>query len=214
MRKTNTLLIIALALAMVASLALNQVNTVSAQGNPPVGVVIAYTPGQSITIVDQQGVQHEYQLSSSLMILPPGRADQLAVGSFVTVIASASAANGTPVAMGIVVHPQVPPGWNVSISPTAVGTETPGPTSTPTAVGTVSETSTPTTVETMTPTATATVSTTETATSTATAIGTETATSTPTSTPTATTTGSGTTITTNAVIEWLRALFRQLLTHS
>ena len=35
---------------------------------------------------------------------------------------------------------------------------------------------------------------------------------TPTSTPTGTATVGGTTITTNAVIEWLRALFRQLLT--
>lgn len=210
MRKTNIVLIIALALAMVASLALNRVNTVAAQGNEPVGVVIAYTLGQNITIVDHEGVQHQYQLSSSLMILPPGRSNTLAVGSFVTVIAPASSGNGTPVAVGIVVHPHVPPGWNVSISPTAVDTETPQATSTPTAVGTESETSTPTAVETSTPTETPIVGTTETATPTSTPVGTETAASTATATPT----GGATTINTNAIVEWLRALFHQLLTQS
>lgn len=210
MRKTNILLTVALALAMVASLALNRVNTASAQGLEHVGVVVAYSPGQSITIADQQGVQHQYQLSSSLKILPPGRENSLVVGSFVTVIAPANAGNGTPLAMGIVIHPHIPPGWNVSISPTAVGTETPGATSTPTAVGTVSTTSTPTAVETSTATATPPLSMTETSTATAaeTAIGTST------STLTATPTSAGATVTTNAVIEWLRALFRQLLTQS
>ena len=209
MRRRNTMLIIALALAAVASLALHQVNVVSAQGNEPVGVVMAYTPGQSITIVDHEGTQHQYQLSSSLMILPPGRASSLVVGSFVTVIAPASSGNGTPIAMGIVVHPQVPPGWNVqAMSPTAVPMETLVRTSTATSTATLLETSTPTPTGTLTETPTPNGTATETTTPTVIGTTTETA------TPIATQTGSGTAITTNAVIEWLRALFRALLTHS
>ena len=53
MRKKNVLWIIALTLVLAASLTLGQVNTVSAQNFPPVGVVVDYDPGQSITIVDQ-----------------------------------------------------------------------------------------------------------------------------------------------------------------
>jgi hypothetical protein len=82
MRKINLLLIITLTLAIVASVTLRQVGTASAQAVPPVGVVVAYVPAQSITIVDQQSTQHEYLLSTSVRILPPGGARSLGVGSF------------------------------------------------------------------------------------------------------------------------------------
>jgi hypothetical protein len=207
MRKTNVLLIIALALALLASVAWN--STASAQMNQPVGVVVAYVPGQSITIVDQQGNQSEYTLDPSLKILPPGRAESLAVGSFVTVIAPASVSNGKQTAVGIVVHPQIPNGWNISaLSATPFATQTaPGPvgSETPTVTGTL-PTETPTAPVTETPTTfvieTATI--------------TETATVTPpgfmTDTPTFTPTPSGgTALTDNTFIEWLRSLFRQVL---
>ena len=205
MRKTNVLLIIALALALLASVALNQNSTASAQEVPPVGVVVAYDPGQSITIVDQSGNQHEYLISSSLKILPPGRADSLAVGSFVTIIAPASLDKGKQTAVGIVVHPHVPNGWNVpSGSATPFPTNTSDGTFTPTPTGTLPATETATATATGTPLATGT------STATATAVGTSTDTPTPTATPTA---GGGTTPTANSFIEWLRSLFRQILTN-
>jgi hypothetical protein len=201
MRKTNVLLIIAVALALLVSVTLNQVSRVSAQGVPPVGVVTAYVPGQSITIVDQSGTQHEYMISSSLKILPPGRANSLTVGSFVTIIAPASLGDEKQTAVGIVVHPHVPNGWN---APAASAT----PFFTGTPVG--SETATPTGTVITTETATATAAPPSTETPSATAIGTFTETPTPTASPTGGTTG--TPQTSNTLIEWLRSLFRQILT--
>lgn len=193
MRKINLLLIIALTLAMVASVTLNQINTVSAQGLEPVGVVVAYIPGQSITVMDQSGAQHEYSISPYVRILPPPRANMLRVGSFVTIIAPASLANGKQTAVGIVVHPQVPPGWKVqSLSATPLPTNQAAATATATPTGTLLATATPTGM------------------ATATAIGTSTDIPTATATPT----GGGTTINTNALIDWLRALLRQLLASS
>jgi hypothetical protein len=233
MRKPNILLIIALAAAMLASFTIGQVGNVSAQEVPPTGVVIDYMPGQSITIVDQNGMQHQYMISDSVKILPPVRSNSLAVGSFVTIIAPASLSQGKEIAVGIVVHPQIPPGWNVpSLSPTPVVTSTLVETSTalPTDTLPASETATETLIGTQIATDTATATETQVATDTATATetptGTElatdtaTATETPTSvetatdTPTATATpvGGGTDATTNALIEWLRSLFQQILT--
>ena len=208
MHKTSVLLIMALALALLASLTMNEANTASAQGSPAVGVVIAYVPGQSITIVNQHGEQLEFTLSPSLKILPPKRADSLGVGSFVTIIAPGSFGNGKQTALGIVVHPHVPNGWNVPvISATPLPTDTPVATFTPTATGTSLATDTPTTTATTTATATLTATATSTATTTVTA--------TSTATPTATPAGGGTTtFTTNQLIEWLRTLFQQLLTNS
>jgi hypothetical protein len=208
MRKTNLLLIIALAVALMASALLNHVHTASAQQVPPTGIVVAYTPGQSITIVDQQGVQHEYLLSTTLKILPPGQANSIAVGSFVTIIAPASLGNGKETAVGIVIHPNIPNGWNVpSLSATPLATNTPMATTsaTPTTTGTQLATETTT--------ATATVSGTPFATETGTATETPTAIGTFTETPTATPTpvGGGTTATANSFFEWLRSLLRTVL---
>jgi hypothetical protein len=223
MRKLNILWIIALAAAMFASFSFGQVGTVSAQEVPPTGVVVDYLPGQSITIVDQGGTQHQYTISSTVKILPPVRANALAVGSFVTIIAPASLSQGKQTAVGIVVHPHVPPGWNVpSMSATApmtstvVETFTASPTGTLLATHTATATETPTGTQLATDTATATETATATqlATDTATATETPTTVETPTDTPTATATpmGGGTTISTNALIEWLRSLFQQILT--
>ena len=216
MRKFKILLVITMAAALLANFALTQVGTVSAQEVPPVGVVVDYLPGQSITIVDQSGTQHQYIISSTVKILPPASANSLAVGSFVTIIAPASLNQGKQIAVGIVVHPHIPNGWNVpslSATPatsTAVETFTAIPTGTAQATDTPGATATGTQLATDTATATATE--TELAADTATA--TPVAMETPTDTPTATATplGGGTATSNNALIEWLRSLFQQLLT--
>lgn len=219
MRKLSILLFIALAAALLASFTLNQVGTVSAQEVPPTGVVVDYLPGQTITIMDQSGTQHQYTISSTVKILPPVRANALAVGSFVTVIAPASLSQGKQMAVGIVVHPQIPPGWNVpsmSATPpmttTALETFTASPTglATETATATETPTGTPLATDTATETATGAQLATDTATATETPVAVGTITNTPTAT--ATPIGGGTTTTTNALIEWLRALFQQILT--
>ena len=211
MRKLKILLVITMAAALLANFAVTQVGTVSAQEVPPVGVVVDYLPGQSITIVDQSGTQHQYMISSTVKILPPVSANSLAAGSFVTIIAPASLNQGKQIAVGIVVHPHIPNGWNVPalsatpVTSTAVETFTAIPTGTAQATDTPGATATGTQLAT------------ETATATETELATDTATATPatpTDTPTATATplGGGTAISSNALIEWLRSLFQQLLT--
>ena len=210
MRKASLLLVIAVALAMFASLTMNQVNTASAKQVPAVGVVVAYIPGESITIVNPHGEQLEYTLSPSVKILPPKRADSLGVGSFVTIIAPASFGDGKQTAVGIVVHPHVPNGWKVPVA-----SATPLPTNTPLATFTATPTGTSTTTATATSTATDTPTTTPTTTTeTPTTTATVTATATSTATPTVTPVGGATTLTTSSFIEWLRTLFQQLLTNS
>jgi hypothetical protein len=169
--------------------------------------VVDYLPGQSITIMDQNGTQHQYTISSTVKILPPVRAGNLAVGSFVTIIAPASLSHGKEMAVGIVVHPQVPNGWNVpSLSATPPATATAIETLTATVTGTVPDTET----------ATATALDTATATATGTQLATDTATATSTDTPTATATatpvGGGTTASADTFIAWLQSLFQQFLT--
>ena len=200
MRKFNLCMIIALAVAVLASLTFSQVSSAAAQQEPPVGVVIAYTPGQSITIVDQRGTEHQYTISTNLKILPPGRANSLAVGSFVTIIAPASLNQGKQTAVGIVVHPNIPNGWNVpsaAATPLAPDTPTPIGTSSATETAPVTVTGTQLATETMT----------ETATATPILEGT------PSETPTATPTppGGTATATTEGFVEWLRSLFSQIL---
>ena len=206
MRKTKLLLIIALAFALLASVTLNQVNPASAQEVPPTGIVVAYVPGQSITVVDQQRVQHQYVLSTTLKILPPGQANSLGVGSFVTIIAPASLGNGKETAVGIVIHPNVPNGWNVpALSATPLATNSPMATdsATATVTGTALATETATATVTGTPLATET----STATETPTAIGTST--ETPTATPTPM--GTSTAVSANSFFQWLRSLLQTVL---
>jgi len=73
-----------------------------------VGTVTAYSAGASITIQAKDGKTYTFALSSDTKILPAKRAGQLAVGSFVTIIAPRDVPDGTAVAKGIVVHPVKP----------------------------------------------------------------------------------------------------------
>lgn len=185
MYKLNIMLVFALAIAVIAHVAnpmigsaapagLKLGNNIEAQGNSHVGVVIAYTAGQSITIMDRDGNQFTFELAPSLKIVPPQRASALAPGAYVTIIAPNNVPGGKQIAVGIVIHPGIPEGF-----PMPSQTSTPLPT--PTAITTGTATSTETPVDTPTPTGTITV--TETLTETPTAIGAPTETTTPTATP-------------------------------
>lgn len=196
MRKLNILMIVALAIAVLGTMAFTQIGEASNQDAGVVGVVVAYVPGQSITVVDQNGSQHEFQLSSSLKILPPKQPSEIALGSFVTIIAPNSISSGKQVAVGIVIHPKVPDGWKLPDSKkNVVETGTAVPTK-DLATGTLA-TSEPTKEMT-----------TETATATPTAIGTIKETATPTATPLG---GTAKTPTNESFIQWLTSLIRQAL---
>jgi len=70
-----------------------------------VGIVIAYSPGESITIRAHDGINYTFQLTADTKILPAERAGQLAIESLVTLIAPRDFTSTTPIAKGIVVHP-------------------------------------------------------------------------------------------------------------
>lgn len=89
-----------------------------------VGSVTDYTAGQSITIVDRQGNQFTFDLSSPLRIVPAHRADLLGVGAYVTVIAPNNVVNGKHIAVGIVIHRGAPHSFAGPSGPT---TPTPSP---------------------------------------------------------------------------------------
>ena len=98
-----------------------------------VGLVVAYHPGDSITIVDRQGTDYTFQLDSPLRIVPASRANRLRPGAFVTVIAPNNVPDGKHTAVGIVIHPNVPPGFPVPPTPSTPEPPTPpGPTEPPT----------------------------------------------------------------------------------
>jgi len=207
MRKINTTLMVVVVVALLASLAVHQIDSVSAQTNEPVGIVVEYMPEQSITIVDQSGNQHYYMLSASLKILPAGKARELTVGSFVTIIAPASLSAGKETAVGIVIHPHVPNGWKVpvfSATPLSTATSPSVETATSTATGEL-PTESPTGTITDTPVVMETVTVTETSTATPEVILTETPTA------TAVTIDGSTSVTENAFVEWLRQLLQQVL---
>lgn len=70
-----------------------------------VGIVTAYTLGASISIRAHDGNTYTFALSADTKILPAGRADQLAIGALVTIIAPRNPAVQGLTASGIVVHP-------------------------------------------------------------------------------------------------------------
>ena len=190
MRRIRVFLTMVSTLVLMAGVAFGQINDVSAQKEGPVGIVVAYVPGQSITIMDQQGAQSEFVLDPALKIVPPGSENSLAVGSFVTVIAPASLDKGKQIAVGLVIHPKVPDGWKPSDpsdkdllpSATPVVKNTAGPTdSAVTATPKVSETPTPAEIPTATP------------------------------TPAPNAKENGTAAKSNSFIEWLKSLFREVL---
>jgi hypothetical protein len=116
MRKNKILLVAALAVALLANLVLAQASPASAQDVQLVGLVVDYVPGQSITIVGQDGIQYQFELTSLLKILPPELADTLKVGSYVTIIAPNKLPDGKNIATGIVVHPKIPDGFPTKIA--------------------------------------------------------------------------------------------------
>ena len=71
-----------------------------------VGWVTAYTPGNSITIQAHDGNTYTFAIAEDVKILPADRADELAVGSRVTIIAPRNPATPQGTANGIVIHPQ------------------------------------------------------------------------------------------------------------
>jgi hypothetical protein len=70
-----------------------------------VGEVTAYAPGVSITVEDKQGTT-TFDLAPDAKILPADRADQLGVGSRVTIICPRDPSGSSLLAIGIVVHPE------------------------------------------------------------------------------------------------------------
>jgi hypothetical protein len=69
-----------------------------------VGVVTAYTPGNSITIQAKDGGTTQFSLNADTKILPKKRAESLAVGDSVTIISRRNLTGGTPAAQGVVIH--------------------------------------------------------------------------------------------------------------
>ncbi|MHB0965860.1 MAG: hypothetical protein ACYC36_05330 [Bellilinea sp.] len=145
-----------------------------------VGVVTAYTAGESITILARDGQEYTFELSETTKILPEERVDLLVVGAKVTIISRRDPTGGPLAAQGIVVHPAEDEDDDEEGTPTATFTAT--PTSTPSFTPTATPTNTPTNTPTETPTETPT----DTPTSTPTDTPTDTPTNTPTFTPTAT----------------------------
>ena len=121
-----------------------------------VGWVMAYTPGSSITVQDQKGNVETFTLSANVMIVPPPRAGNLAVGTRVSILARRDPSTHGWMVFGIVVLPpesaasKAPPTFTPTPLPT--NTATPTSTSTPTEVPTNTPTETPTMTATSTPT--------------------------------------------------------------
>lgn len=88
---------------------LTALHVVATPGKPAkvhrVGTVAAYSAGSSITVQDKDGNTSTFALTADAKILPAERADQLAVGSRVTIIAPRNVTDGPLTAAGIVVHP-------------------------------------------------------------------------------------------------------------
>ena len=118
-----------------------------------VGIVTAYTPGVSITVQDKDG-SSTFLITPDTKILPKGRADQLAVGSRVTIIAPRDVTGGPLTAQGIVVHPQGTAATVTAAANTATPSATPTNTATPTDTATSTSTATPSDTATATSTAT------------------------------------------------------------
>ena len=116
-----------------------------------VGVVTAYTPGVSITVMDKDGQSSTFLLTPDTKILPPGRASQLGVGSRVTIISRRDPTGGPLTAQGIVVHPAESEAEATATGTPATATATATATSTPTATDTPTATATETATATATP---------------------------------------------------------------
>ncbi len=112
-----------------------------------VGWVLNYQPGVSITIQDKFGNLSSFALTSETRILPRPRANELMVGSLVTILARRDPRTHGWIAFGIVVHPA-----GTGPQQPATPTMTPAPSDTPTSTATETSTATPTDTPTSTPT--------------------------------------------------------------
>ena len=133
-----------------------------------VGIVTAYTPGVSITVLAKDGQSSTFLVTPETKILPAERASQLQIGSRVTIISRRDVTGGPLTAQGIVVHPQSSAATATATGPTATASasatptvtatdiETSAPTDTATSTGTATQTETPNPAPTDTATATST----------------------------------------------------------
>lgn len=130
MRKYILFATSALAIFLMAATVLAQTQSVSAASEGQhEGLVVAYTEGESLTIVDGSGVESVFALASTLKIVPPEDAGRLAVGVYVTVYVSES--EGSLVVQAIVIHAQPPVGFPL-LTPLPTQPKDPNlPTSTP-----------------------------------------------------------------------------------
>ena len=101
-----------------------------------VGVVTEYAEGVSITIESKDGELYTFLIGEDFKILPEERAEELAVGRRVTIIARRDPSGGPLTAQGIVIHPEL------EATETAE-TLTPIPSDTPAAPPEVTETPAP-----------------------------------------------------------------------
>ena len=199
MKKITLFVLAVFVLAALANIASVSASPTADSGR--VGLVTAYMPGESITIMDKNGDELTFELASDLKIVPKHRADMLAVGAYVTVVTPNNGENGKNIVVQIVIHPQAPAGFPI---PTATATVVPPDTAAPTE--TVTETAVPSETATEVPTETATVTETTTAEP-----------GTPTATPTATEEIAGTSTQADAeaavtsFVNWLASFFRQFL---
>jgi hypothetical protein len=192
MRKISIFVTAAVVFSLLAMAFVSQPRSaMAAQEVHRVGMVIAYMPDQSITLVDKDGNQFTFELAPDLKLVPAHRNDLLVVGAYVTIIAPNSKTEGKTFATGIVIHPKPPASFPI---PKELVKETPSLVESPTEKPLLTET--PTGSETATPTGTL-------ITETPTPTGTQTVKSVPensNSTPPVVT----------AFLEWLASIFRQL----
>ena len=84
-----------------------------------VGVVTDYQTGVSISIAAKDGMTYTFLLSPAVKILPAERLNLLVVGAYVTVISPRDVSTNDMIATGIVVHPAIPPGQEITPQPSA-----------------------------------------------------------------------------------------------
>lgn len=181
---TTTVLLSLMAMAFVSK----PTSAFAAQKVDYVGFVTAYTPGESITILDADGNQFTFKLAAGIKTVPHDQKDLLVLGAYVTIFSL----DGS-LATSIVIHPQPPAGSAVPKEPVK---GTPSPVESPTEKVTVTATpvGTETSTETATPKATLPGES-------LTPTGTQTVKSPPKDAPT----------TDVSFIEWLASIFKKLL---
>ncbi len=108
-----------------------------------VGTVTEYTPGVSITIMDNKGLSFTFAITETTKYLPAERIDSLAVGTRVTIIAPRDVTGGPLTAKGIVIHPAADATDTTELTETAEPSKAPEMTETPEPTETIEATETP-----------------------------------------------------------------------